>query len=112
VGRSEITMGSESLIRDQGKEDIDSDQIVDLLPAGPESYWGATLELSFVADLPAGETKTYYVYYMDDGKDAPQYPKLTNAVLDNPAYVAWESDAGAFRFYTGQFDFFGKQVQL
>lgn len=61
-----------------------------------------------VLDRPeklAGASNTLRFVY---GGKAPAFPKLTNAVLDNPAYVAWESDAGAFRFYTGQFDFFGK----
>ncbi|MBL7648446.1 MAG: DUF4861 family protein [Candidatus Hydrogenedentes bacterium] len=69
-------------------------------------------ELTFVSDVPASGKTTFHVYYMPEGDASQEYPKLTNAVLDNPAYVAWESDAGAFRFYTGQFDFFGKQVQL
>ena len=68
--------------------------------------------VSFLADLaaPAGAPaaqRNYYIYYAPEGTSTPSYPKRTNAVLDNPAYVAWESDAGAFRFYTGQFDFFG-----
>lgn len=70
------------------------------------------MELSFVADIEPGESRLFYVYYNPESAQALAYPQLTNAVLDNPAHVAWESDAGAFRFYTGQFDFFGKQVQL
>ncbi len=73
---------------------------------------GKSAELSFVVDLESNATKTYFIFYRATGESIPIHPKLTNAVLDNPAYVAWESDAGAFRFYTGQFDFFGKQVQL
>jgi hypothetical protein len=69
-------------------------------------------DFSFVADLPAGAAQRFEIYYNPEGESASDFPQLTNAVLDNPAYVAWESDAGAFRFYTGQFDFFGKQVQL
>lgn len=69
-------------------------------------------ELTFVADLSVRSVTAVRVFYRPINESAPQYPKLTNAVLDNPAYVAWESDAGAYRFYTGQFDFFGKQVQL
>jgi hypothetical protein len=68
--------------------------------------------LTFSAKLDPGEKSSYYVYYNPNGRNAIHYTRRTNAVLDNPAYVAWESDAGAFRFYTGQFDFFGKQVQL
>ena len=72
---------------------------------------GDGAELGFVTDLTPGAARTFYVYY-GDGEQTAEYPKLTNAVPENPGYVAWESDAGAFRFYTGQFDFFGKQVQL
>lgn len=71
--------------------------------------FGAPEQLSFVADLPQDAAKTFYIFYSAEGEYAPSYPRRTQAVLDNPAYVAWESDAGAFRCYTGQFDFFGKQ---
>ena len=84
-----------------------------IIPHQVDSWqYGEHKELSFVTDLRADEENEFYVYYIPEGANIPTYPKLTNAVLDNPAYVAWESDAGAFRFYTGQFDFFGKQVQL
>jgi hypothetical protein len=73
---------------------------------------GGGEELSFVADLHAEGKTAFRIFYLPDGESPSIYPKLTNAVLDNPAYVAWESDTGAFRFYTGQFDFFGKQVRL
>lgn len=73
---------------------------------------GGEQELTFVMDLAVGGSNVFQVFYRSESDPASNYPKLTNAVLDNPAYVAWESDAGAFRFYTGQFDFFGKQVQL
>jgi hypothetical protein len=53
--------------------------------------------------------RNYYIFYAPEGESSPAYPRRTGAVLENPAYVAWESDAGAFRFYTGQFDFFGLQ---
>ncbi len=66
-------------------------------------------ELSFVTDLSADAASTFYLYYTPDGERDESFPRLTGAVLDTPAYVAWESDAGAYRFYTGQFDFFGKQ---
>jgi len=114
IGRSEIGLGSEWLVGATSAEVIFEGLRFDSSrnPQPSESHSTGSVEFSFVADLPAGETKTYYVYYMDDGKYVPDYPKLTSAVLDNPAHVAWESDAGAFRFYTGQFDFFGKQVQL
>ena len=71
---------------------------------------GGKQQLSFMADLPAEGTKTYYIYYAPEGESEPDFPKLTNAVLDTPAYVAWESDAGAYRTYTGQIDFYGKHV--
>ena len=113
LGRSEIELGSEWLIGNQNNEAPPVGLTFEgkAVPSSSSPSPGS-VELSFVADLPAGETMTYYVYYMDSGKDAPTYPQRTNAVLDNPAYVAWESDAGAYRFYTGQFDFFGKQVRL
>ena len=66
-------------------------------------------ELSFSADLGADATEDFYIWYVPEGTRETAFPRLTSAVLDTPAYVAWESDAGAYRFYTGQFDFFGKQ---
>ncbi len=66
--------------------------------------------LSFFMNLNGTEKKSYRVYYIPEGETTPEYTKLTNAVPENPGYIAWESDAGAYRFYTGQFDFFGKQV--
>lgn len=76
--------------------------------------WGRDGEdvLSIVQDLDPTKDHGFFVLYNPQGTHTLEYPQRTNAVLDNPAYVAWESDAGAFRFYTGQFDFFGKQVQL
>lgn len=76
--------------------------------------WGAGGEavLSITADITPGESLPLFICYNPVGANKQAYPARTNAVLDNPAHVAWESDAGAFRFYTGQFDFFGKQVQL
>lgn len=109
IGALEVELGSRTLREFQSQVSLPTGPNFDGESA-PQS-WGA-IELSFLADLPAGETKTYYIYYQDNLKDIAQYPKLTNAVLDNPAYIAWESDAGAYRFYTGQFDFFGKQVRL
>ncbi|MCC6488881.1 MAG: DUF4861 family protein [Candidatus Hydrogenedentes bacterium] len=66
-------------------------------------------ELSFSADLGANATEEFYIAYSPEGTRETSFPRLTSAVLDTPAYVAWESDAGAYRFYTGQFDYFGKQ---
>lgn len=72
--------------------------------------WGGTQELSFLADLPAHSRRTYYIHYAPEGQRKLAFPALTRAVLDTPAYVAWESEYGAYRFYTGQFDFFGKHI--
>ncbi|MCC6694700.1 MAG: DUF4861 family protein [Candidatus Hydrogenedentes bacterium] len=66
-------------------------------------------ELSFSTDFPGDAEKEFYVYYAAEGTRETSFPRLTSAILDTPAYVAWESDAGAYRFYTGQFDYFGKQ---
>ncbi len=71
---------------------------------------GDAEQLSFLADIPATGTATWYLYYEPEGASSPAFQPLTQAVLDTPAYVAWESDAGAYRFYTGQFDYFGKHV--
>jgi hypothetical protein len=81
-----------------------------VVPHQVDSFGFLGEQLFFIANVPAGEKKTYYIYYQSAGEYTPSYPALTNAVLDNPAYVAWESDAGAYRFYTGQFDFFGKHA--
>lgn len=62
----------------------------------------------FPFDQRRSEERMIVIFYEPEGEVAPPYPALTRAVLDTPAYVAWESDAGAYRFYTGQFDFFGK----
>ncbi|MCL4217591.1 MAG: DUF4861 family protein [Candidatus Hydrogenedentes bacterium] len=67
-------------------------------------------QVTFLAHVPADTIVTYYLVFDPNGTRQSEFPKLTHAVLDNPAYVAWESEYGAFRFYTGQFDFFGKQV--
>jgi len=64
--------------------------------------------LSFIADTRGATSKDYYLYYGMEPTRSEAFPRLTNAVLDTPGHVAWESDAGAFRFYTGQIDFFGK----
>src|SRR5690606_27722967 len=81
-----------------------------ILPHQVDSFaFNGSEQLSFIADVPANDSNTYYVYYAPASNDPlPQYPALTRAVLDTPAYLAWESDAGAYRFYTGQFDYFGK----
>lgn len=66
--------------------------------------------ISFLSNLNGVDTKTYRIYYLPDGVKTPEYTKLTHAVSEGSREVAWESDAGAYRFYTGQFDFFGKHV--
>ncbi|MBI3118791.1 MAG: DUF4861 family protein, partial [Candidatus Hydrogenedentes bacterium] len=70
--------------------------------------FGGEGQLVFLATVAPGSEQTYFVYDAPAGTRAPDHAQRTRAVLDTPAYVAWESDAGAFRFYTGQFDFFGK----
>ena len=72
--------------------------------------FGGDTTISFLSDLNRGGKKSYRIYYIPEGAEPVSYTKLTNAVPENPGYIAWESDAGAYRFYTGQFDFFGKQV--
>ena len=72
--------------------------------------FGPDKTLTFMADIQ-GEETSYFIFY-GEGEAAHDFPKRTHAVLDNPAYVAWESDAGAFRAYTGQFDFFGKEFHI
>lgn len=76
-------------------------------PHQVDAFEGAPA-LSFLADLPGNAARNYRIYYAPAGAREVSFPLRTAAVLDNPAYVAWESDAAAFRFYTGQFDFFGK----
>ena len=66
--------------------------------------------LTFLSDIPADAQATFYVYYEPEGERAADFPLLTNAVLDNPGHVAWESEYAGYRFYTGQFDIFGKHV--
>ncbi len=72
--------------------------------------WGFDGEeqITFLVSQRPGKANSVVIFYEPEGEVAPPYPALTRAVLDTPAYVAWESDAGAYRFYTGQFDFFGK----
>jgi hypothetical protein len=72
--------------------------------------WNDEEELVFLAELPAKGAATFKIFYTEEGSRTDTFPQLTNAVLDTPAYVAWESAFGAYRFYTGQFDFFGKHL--
>ncbi len=81
------------------------------LPHQTDTFgWDDAQELSFLADLTPHSRQTFYIHYTPQGQRPLKFPALTRAVLDTPAYVAWESDYGAYRFYTGQFDFFGKHV--
>jgi hypothetical protein len=110
---SPIEQGTEWTVGADFKSSFTGINIAEVpVQSNPTTFSHGSVDVSFIADLFAGETKVYYIYYEEGTKELPEYPKLTNAVLHHPAYVAWESDAGAFRFYTGQFDFFGKQVQL
>ena len=67
-------------------------------------------ELSFLATLPAGAVRTYYIYYSPTGQRDVRFVRMTGAVDNSPPNcISWESDVGAYRWYTGQFDFFGKK---
>lgn len=66
--------------------------------------------VTFLAEIPAEAEAVFYLYYEPEGSREPVFPKLTHAVLDNPAYAAWESEYAAYRIYTGQIDTFGKHV--
>ncbi len=63
-------------------------------------------ELSFLADVPAGETVTYR---LEAAPEAPAFGART-AVAAWPRNVGWESTYGAYRWYDGQFDFFGRHL--
>lgn len=65
-------------------------------------------ELSFLVDLHEGEIATYYLHCTQEETESHPYPRLTGAGVEIPAYVGLESEYAAYRFYTGQFDFFGK----
>lgn len=65
-------------------------------------------ELVFNAEIGRSGVAQFFVYYSREGTVAADYPLLTRAVLDTPAYVAWESDAGAYRSILENSDFLEK----
>lgn len=68
-------------------------------------------ELTFVADLPAAGSTTYYLYYSPEGKRGVVFPRRTGTAQDwVPPNIGWESQCGAYRAYWGQIDFFGKKT--
>jgi hypothetical protein len=76
---------------------------------GADANVGA--ELTFVADLPAADSATYYLYYAPKGKRDAVFPRRTGTAQDwVPPNIGWESQCGAYRAYWGQFDFFGKKT--
>ena len=68
-------------------------------------------ELSFLADLPASRSVTYYLYYAPTADEPATFPARTGAAEDwVPPNIGWESNRCAYRAYWGQFDFFGKKT--
>ncbi len=70
-------------------------------------------ELTFLADIPANTTATWYVYYAPTGTRNKDFPPRTGVGAEwdpDKANVGWESTLGAYRSYYGQFDFFGKHA--
>ena len=68
-------------------------------------------ELTFLADLPAKGSTTYFLYYSPDGKRDGGFPRRTGMAQDwVPSNIGWESNRGAYRAYGGQFDFYGKKT--
>lgn len=68
-------------------------------------------ELSFLIDVDAAQTETYFVYYSPEGKSVSTFPQKTDTAEDwVPPNIGWESNRVAYRAYWGQFDFFGKKV--
>ncbi len=63
-------------------------------------------ELTFLADIPKGRTVTYYVR---PSRTEPRHTART-AVSEWPRNVGWESTFGAYRWYDGQLDFFGRPL--
>lgn len=69
-------------------------------------------ELSFIVDLPAKASTTYWLYYSPKGKSDVTYAKKTSTAEDwVPPNIGWESNRCAYRAYWGQFDFFGKKTE-
>jgi len=72
---------------------------------------GVGAELTFIADLPAADSTTYYLYYSPTGTRNAVFPRRTGTAQDwVPPNIGWESQPGAYREYWGQFDFFGKKT--
>jgi len=71
-------------------------------------------ELSFLADLPAETTATYYLYYSPTGKRDKSFARKTGICNSwNPpadVNIGWESAITAYRSYLGHFNFFGKHT--
>ncbi len=68
-------------------------------------------ELTFLADLPAGASATYHLFYSPEGAAEGSFAKATGTAEDwVPPNIGWESDRCAYRAYWGQFDFFGKKT--
>ncbi len=69
-------------------------------------------ELSFIIDVPASASTTYYLYYSPTGTRDKQFAKKTSTAEDwVPPNIGWESNRCAYRAYWGQFDFFGKKTE-
>ena len=80
------------------------------VPHGLDEIGGQGRQLSFLADLPAGQVTTYYLYELKDAAP-PAWPRRTGTAEDwVPPNIGWESGWGAYRAYWGQFDFFGKRT--
>ncbi len=68
-------------------------------------------EISFLVDVPANASTTYYVYYSPTGTSDACFPIRTGTAEDwVPPNIGWESNRVAYRAYWGQFDFFGKKT--
>ena len=70
-------------------------------------------EISFLADIPAEKKETWYLYYCPTGKRTKIFARKTSTDEDWVGLgenVGWESNIGAYRTYSGHFDFFGKKT--
>jgi len=119
LNRSPVTVDVETLTKNNPNFNPNNCVVVDgdywltwrVIPHQVDTYnFSGGTTLSFLANLNRDGQQTYRIYYLPEGAEPTEYTKLTNAVSENPGYIAWESDAGAYRNYTGQFDFFGKKV--
>jgi len=69
-------------------------------------------ELSFIIDVGADTSTTYYLYYSPTGKRANKFTVKSSTAEDwVPPNIGWESNHCAYRAYWGQFDFFGKKTE-